>query len=93
MSSNNLFLEGLLNVEEKAILEESQEKDQSPPYWIPLVWLGSLLETARSENRIDDDTALGHVGNELIRFRERCSQTCQVDLIGVPLAYSQVKFS
>jgi hypothetical protein len=82
----------LLNLEEKQILEDEMQLNDksSPPYWMPLLWVGSLFETARSENRIDDDTALGHVGNELIKFREKCSNTLQVDLIGIPLAYSQV---
>ena len=74
--------------EEKLILEEVDPN--TPPYWTPLLWTGSLFETARHEQRIKDDYALGHLSSDLVKFREFCSKTLQVDLIGIPLAYSQV---
>jgi hypothetical protein len=68
---------------------KSTNKD-APPYWMPLLWASHVFELARREDRIKDDHALGLLSTDLVKFRDACSKTLQVDLIGIPLAYSQV---
>jgi hypothetical protein len=74
--------------DEKRLLENT--KLESPPFWMPLLWVANSFEDARAEGRISNDHALGHLTADLASFRNACGKTLQVDLIGIPLAYSQV---
>jgi hypothetical protein len=63
---------------------------QHPPFWIPLTWANAHLKQARVEDRINNDVELNSLLRDVVELRDACGKTIKTELIGVPLAYSQV---
>merc|ERR1711962_462360 len=59
---------GLLEENEKLILEKLEKMNDHPKYFIPIIWAGSIVKRARRENMIKDDYALKTLLEELNKF-------------------------
>ncbi|XP_039491774.1 bestrophin-2 isoform X4 [Drosophila santomea] len=88
---NNLVEAGLLNDNEKAIIETMNKAFPRPSkHWLPIVWAASIITRARKEGRIRDDFAVKTIIDELNKFRGQCGLLISYDTISVPLVYTQV---
>ena len=67
------------------------EKTGSPVYWIPLAWAGSIITSARRENRILSDYTSLKLMEKLDQFRTYGAGMLIYDWINVPLVYTQVR--
>ncbi|KRK03334.1 bestrophin-2 isoform X4 [Drosophila yakuba] len=88
---NNLVEAGLLNDNEKTIIETMNKAFPRPSkHWLPIVWAASIITRARKEGRIRDDFAVKTIIDELNKFRGQCGLLISYDTISVPLVYTQV---
>ncbi|XP_017002551.2 bestrophin-2 isoform X2 [Drosophila takahashii] len=88
---SNLVEAGLLNDNEKAIIETMNKAFPRPSkHWLPIVWAASIITRARKEGRIRDDFAVKTIIDELNKFRGQCGLLISYDTISVPLVYTQV---
>ncbi|KAM8704064.1 hypothetical protein ACLKA7_008642 [Drosophila subpalustris] len=88
---NNLVEAGLLNENEKTIIETMNKAFPRPSkHWLPIVWAASIITRARKEGRIRDDFAVKTIIDELNKFRGQCGLLISYDTISVPLVYTQV---
>ncbi|KAH8385997.1 hypothetical protein KR200_012175 [Drosophila serrata] len=88
---NNLVEAGLLNDNEKTIIEAMNKSFPRPSkHWLPIVWAASIITRARKEGRIRDDFAVKTIIDELNKFRGQCGLLISYDTISVPLVYTQV---
>ncbi|XP_030371286.1 bestrophin-2 isoform X2 [Scaptodrosophila lebanonensis] len=88
---NNLVEAGLLNENEKTIIESMNKAFPRPSkHWLPIVWAASIITRARKEGRIRDDFAVKTIIDELNKFRGQCGLLISYDTISVPLVYTQV---
>lgn len=88
---NNFVEAGLLNENEKAIMEDLNEKfPRHSKHWLPIVWAASIVTRARKEGRIRDDFAVKTIIDELNKFRGQCGLLLSYDSISIPLVYTQV---
>ncbi|KAH8397681.1 hypothetical protein KR215_006750 [Drosophila sulfurigaster] len=88
---NNLVEAGLLNENERAIIETMNKSFPRPSkHWLPIVWAASIITRARKEGRIRDDFAVKTIIDELNKFRGQCGLLISYDTISVPLVYTQV---
>uniref|UniRef100_A0A1I7YDV9 Bestrophin homolog n=1 Tax=Steinernema glaseri TaxID=37863 RepID=A0A1I7YDV9_9BILA len=61
-------------------------------YWIPFNWIFSIVYELRKEGKIDNDTLMNCLLQEVRSFRQNLGQLCNYDWVPVPLAYPQVVF-
>ncbi|XP_017855674.1 PREDICTED: bestrophin-3 isoform X1 [Drosophila arizonae] len=88
---NNLVEAGLLNENERTIIETMNKSFPRPSkHWLPIVWAASIITRARKEGRIRDDFAVKTIIDELNKFRGQCGLLISYDTISVPLVYTQV---
>ncbi|CAG0893223.1 unnamed protein product [Darwinula stevensoni] len=85
----HLVTAGLLEENELPILDK-MSKSVKKIYWMPLVWAATLATKARREGKIRDDMALRGILDHIVEYRRRCGRSLHIDLINVPLVYSQV---
>ncbi|CAL4236545.1 unnamed protein product, partial [Meganyctiphanes norvegica] len=81
---------GLLEENEKVILEKLEKLNEHPQYFVPIIWAGSIVKRARRANMIKDDYALKVLLEELVKFRSNCGALIGYDWINIPLVYTQV---
>ncbi|KAK3585084.1 hypothetical protein CHS0354_004273 [Potamilus streckersoni] len=74
---------------DEAVLWESVECKYHK-FWVPLMWVNSLLTEARKEGRIETDFGLRMIMEPLADFRDKCSICFVYDWITIPLVYTQV---
>ncbi|KAL3886867.1 hypothetical protein ACJMK2_026828 [Sinanodonta woodiana] len=74
---------------DEAVLWESVECKYHK-FWVPLMWVNSLLSQARKEGRIETDWGLRMIMEPLADFRDKCSICFVYDWITIPLVYTQV---
>ena len=84
------FYSGLITASEKKIFDDLDRKTAHPKYWMPLVWAGAIVGTARKERKIRDDFAVKTILDEISKFRSGCGDLLGYDWISVPLVYTQV---
>ncbi|EDV93094.1 bestrophin-3 isoform X2 [Drosophila grimshawi] len=88
---NNLVEAGLLNENERTIIEAMNKSFPRPSkHWLPIVWAASIITRARKEGRIRDDFAVKTIIDELNKFRGQCGLLISYDTISIPLVYTQV---
>ncbi|MCL4121292.1 UNVERIFIED_CONTAM: hypothetical protein GTU68_049805 [Idotea baltica] len=81
---------GLMESNEKMILESMEMKTPHSLYWMPLVWAGAIVTRAREEKKIKDDFAVKTIIDEINKFRGNLGGLLGYDWISVPLVYTQV---
>ncbi|KAL3886868.1 hypothetical protein ACJMK2_026829 [Sinanodonta woodiana] len=74
---------------DEAVLWESVECKYHK-FWVPMMWVNSLLTQARKEGRVDTDWGLRMIMEPLADFRDKLSLCFQYDWITIPLVYTQV---
>uniref|UniRef100_A0A0M3IKU8 Bestrophin homolog n=1 Tax=Ascaris lumbricoides TaxID=6252 RepID=A0A0M3IKU8_ASCLU len=87
---DSLISAGLLHKTEKEILESMKLKYDA--YWLPSLWISTLIWRARRENKISHDILAGKLYDEVIRYRSGLQTVCTYDWIPVPLVYAQAIF-
>uniref|UniRef100_A0A914ZR33 Bestrophin homolog n=2 Tax=Parascaris univalens TaxID=6257 RepID=A0A914ZR33_PARUN len=87
---DSLISAGLLLKAEKEILESVELKYDT--YWLPSLWISTLIWRARRENKISHDLLAGKLYDEVIRYRSGLQTVCTYDWIPVPLVYAQAIF-
>ncbi|TMS37709.1 hypothetical protein L596_004589 [Steinernema carpocapsae] len=70
------------------------EKTNTPysKYWIPINWIFALIYELRNDHKIENDTLMNCMLQEVRTFRTNLGQLCIYDWVPVPLAYPQVVF-
>jgi len=81
---------GLVNENERRILEMMDAKTLHSIYWMPLAWAGAIITRARRENAIRDDFSVKTILDEISKFRGACGSLTSYDWINIPLVYTQV---
>lgn len=66
------------------------EEKKVPNFWMPLVWAGGIVQTARKEERISNDFMLKTLVDRIDAFRTSCGSLLNYDWVNVPLVYTQV---
>ena len=81
---------GLLEESEKKEFEKTSTK-LSKVYWMPLVWASTIVVEARREKIIESDVSTKACLDHLLDFRRKLDRSLQIEVINVPLVYTQVK--
>jgi bestrophin-3 len=79
-----------LEEEEKKEFEKMSSK-LSKVYWMPLVWASSIVVEARMEKYIESDVGMKGCLDHLLDVRRKLDRSLQIEVINVPLVYSQVR--
>jgi hypothetical protein len=79
----------LLNENERVILEELSTKIKKL-YFVPLVWAAQIITKAREEGKVRSDLQWKSCMDHITLFRQKCGRSLHIDVINVPLVYSQV---
>lgn len=87
---DNLVEAGLLEENEKQILQSMDLSAKHAKHWTPIVWAASICTQARREGRIRDDFSLKTLIDSLNNFRGSCMVLTFYDSISIPLVYTQV---
>ncbi|XP_044749295.1 bestrophin-2-like [Coccinella septempunctata] len=87
---DHLIEAGLINKEEKKIIEELDNEYTHTKYWLPLAWASNIVIRARQEGLIRDDECVEKILDALNDFRDKCARLLDYDWISVPLVYTQV---
>ncbi len=61
-----------------------------PNFWMPLIWAGGIVQTARREERIANDFMLKTLVDRIDGFRGACGSLLNYDWVNIPLVYTQV---
>jgi hypothetical protein len=72
---------------------EAMSKKLSKVYWMPLVWASSLIVEARREKFIESDVGAKTCLDHLLNFRRKLDRSLHIEVVNVPLVYSQVSAS
>ncbi|CAG0922466.1 unnamed protein product [Notodromas monacha] len=80
---------GLLTEDERQILDV-MSKQVKKLYFVPLVWAATIITKARNEGKIKSDFQWKSCLDHIVEFRQRCGRSLHIDIINVPLVYSQV---
>ncbi|CAG0915306.1 unnamed protein product, partial [Notodromas monacha] len=86
---DHLVAAGLLEEGEKQIFEEMSGRI-TKLYWMPLVWATAIVTKARREKLIDADISMKTMIDHLCDFRRKCEKSLHIEVINVPLVYTQV---
>lgn len=86
-----LLLKGLMLHSEEKRFHDLNAKSLYAKYWVPLVWAGSIVATARKKGEIQDDLSMKTLMDELCAFRAKCGSLISYDWVPIPLVYTQVK--
>lgn len=78
-----------INSRNLQILERIEAK-KVPNFWMPLIWAGGIVQTARREERIANDFMLKTLVDRIDAFRGACGSLLNYDWVNVPLVYTQV---
>ncbi|CAG0904123.1 unnamed protein product [Darwinula stevensoni] len=82
---------GFMTESEKAIFEEMiNVRKMTKLFWMPCVWAATIATRARKEGRIKDDHALKTILDHINDIRNLCGKCHHIDIINIPLVYSQV---
>jgi hypothetical protein len=84
--------EGLLEEGEKQIFEDMSGRI-TKLYWMPLVWATAIVTKARREKIIEADISMKTIIDHLLEFRRKCEKSLHIEVINVPLVYTQVNFA
>ncbi|XP_067678705.1 bestrophin-4-like isoform X1 [Haliotis asinina] len=79
---------GFITKDEAMTFEDTQ--CQFHKFWVPLMWVNSVLVQARREGKIENDFGLRMIIEQLATFRDKCSLCFVYDWITIPLVYTQV---
>ncbi|KAK0398127.1 hypothetical protein QR680_002439 [Steinernema hermaphroditum] len=81
---------GFLHPNEKILFDKINI--QYTKYWVPMNWIFALVYQLRTDKKIENDTLMNCLLQEVRNFRQNLGQLCNYDWVPVPLAYPQVVF-
>ncbi|CAG0922804.1 unnamed protein product [Notodromas monacha] len=79
---------GLLTEPERKIIETLSEKHKKL-YYVPLLW-ATLIMTRAKEDKLVSELQWKSCVDMIVDYRNRCSRSLHIEIVNIPLVYSQV---
>ena len=86
----NSFLIGLLNDNEVKILEELSKRSDKL-YYVPLLWASAIISQAKDDGILKSYSQWKGCVDHINEYRNKLARTLRIEMINIPLAYSQVR--
>ncbi|XP_071549401.1 bestrophin-2-like [Panulirus ornatus] len=89
-SLQHLLDAGYLTENEKAVLEELENKTAEHKTYVPIMWACKITDRARREGKVTDVMAQKTITDEILKLRGFCGELLGWDTYNIPLVYTQV---